>query len=111
MEVDHQTPVDAGALEAFVRAIFERCGMDRPDASTLAGSLVDADLRGVHSHGVLRVPEYVAKLTEGGVDPRGRPAVVRDSGACLLVDGGNSMGVIGAQFAMHAALERSGGGR
>jgi LDH2 family malate/lactate/ureidoglycolate dehydrogenase len=107
MEVDHQTPVEAGTLDAFVRTIFERCGMEPPDAATLAGSLVDADLRGIHSHGVLRVPEYVARLTEGGVDPRGRPDVVRDSGACLLVDGGNSMGVIGAQFAMRAALERA----
>ena len=36
----------------------------------------------MHSHGVLRVPEYVKKLTVGGVDPRGSPFVVRDVGAC-----------------------------
>ena len=73
----------------------------------LADSLVHADLRGVHSHGVLRVPEYVKKLTVGGVDPRGRPSVVRDGGACLVVDGGNSMGQIGAQFAMGQVIERA----
>ena len=77
------------------------------DAAYLAGSLVDADLRGVHSHGVLRVPEYVKKLTVGGVDPRGRPSVVRDVGACLVVDGGNSMGQIGMRFAMQRAIERA----
>jgi LDH2 family malate/lactate/ureidoglycolate dehydrogenase len=99
--------IGASALEALVAAIFERCGMDRPDAQLLARSLVDADLGGVHSHGVLRVPEYVAKLRHGGVNPRGRPAVVQDSGACLVVDGGNSMGVIGARFAMQVAIDRA----
>jgi LDH2 family malate/lactate/ureidoglycolate dehydrogenase len=81
--------------------------MDEADAALLGGSLVDADLGAVHSHGVLRVPEYVGKLTHGGVDPQGRPAVVRDMGACLVVDGGNSMGQIGATFAMERAIERA----
>jgi LDH2 family malate/lactate/ureidoglycolate dehydrogenase len=53
------------------------------------------------------VPEYVKKLTVGGVNPRGRPSIARDSGACLVVDGGNSMGQIGARFAMEAAIERA----
>jgi LDH2 family malate/lactate/ureidoglycolate dehydrogenase len=94
-------------LLAFVTETFQRCGMDKPDADVLADSLVAADLRGVHSHGVLRVPEYVKKLTVGGVNPRGRPSIVRDSGACLVVDGGNSMGQIGARFAMLQTIERA----
>jgi LDH2 family malate/lactate/ureidoglycolate dehydrogenase len=53
------------------------------------------------------VPEYVKKLTRDGVDPRGRPRIARDAGACLVVDGGNSMGQIGADFAMRLAVERA----
>jgi LDH2 family malate/lactate/ureidoglycolate dehydrogenase len=94
-------------LRAVAVEVFRRVGMDEADAALLGGSLVDADLGGVHSHGVLRVPEYVGTLTRGGVDPRGRPAVVRDMGACLVVDGGNSMGQIGATFAMERAIERA----
>jgi LDH2 family malate/lactate/ureidoglycolate dehydrogenase len=82
--------------------------MENGDAALLAESLVASDLRGVHSHGVLRVPEYVKKLTVGGVDPRGRPAVVRDSGACLVVDGGNAMGQIATDFAMRQVVARAG---
>ena len=100
--------VDAGELLALVSAVFERCGMSGADAELLADSLVEADLRGTYSHGVLRVPEYVVKLTRDGVDPKGRPHVVRDSGACLVVDGGNSMGQIGTHFAMARAIERAG---
>lgn len=99
--------VDADALLALVAAIFERCGMNRRDAALLADTLVYADLRGIHSHGVLRVPEYVRKLSGGGVDPAGRPSVVRERGACLVVDGGNSMGQIGMHFAMEAVIERA----
>ena len=107
MVVEGETRVDTGALTATVTAIFRRAGMGEDDAELLAGSLVAADLGGVHSHGVLRVPEYVGKLTTGGVDPRGRPSVVRDAGACLVVDGGNSMGQIGLDFAMAQAIERA----
>lgn len=77
------------------------------DAWLLSDSLVYADLGGVHSHGVLRVPEYVLRLTKGGVDPRGRPFVAVDHGSALVVDGGNSMGQIGAVFAMDQAIARA----
>lgn len=96
--------VEAGRLRQWVTAVFGRCGMGEGDAALLADSLVEADLGGVHSHGVLRVPEYVEKLQRGGVDPRGCPRLVRQFGSCLVVDGGNSMGQIGAHFAMDAAL-------
>jgi LDH2 family malate/lactate/ureidoglycolate dehydrogenase len=104
---DRERRVPAAALRRVVAETFARCGMAEADAALLADSLVRADLRGIHSHGVLRVPEYVEKLTRGGVDPRGRPRVVRDAGAALVVDGGNSMGQIGAAFAMRRAIERA----
>jgi LDH2 family malate/lactate/ureidoglycolate dehydrogenase len=99
--------VPPAELHTLVESVFLSCGMDAADASLMTQSLVAADLRGVHSHGVLRVPDYVKKLTTGGVDPKGRPRIVRDNGACLVVDGGNSMGQIGTQFAMTAALGRA----
>ena len=99
--------VDAAQLEDLVRRIFVGCGMSAADAGLMADSLVDADLGGVHSHGVLRVPEYVDKLRRDGVDAAGRPKILREMGACLVVDGGNSMGQIGAAFAMEQAVERA----
>src|SRR5215510_8739609 len=99
--------IDVDKLLTLVTTIFQRCGMDEADAHLLADSLVYADLGGIHSHGVLRVPEYVEKLTRRGVNPKGRPALVRDNGACLVVDGDNSMGQIGMHFAMSQAIERA----
>ena len=97
----------AGALGETLGRLFAACGMRDADASLLAESLVQADLRGIHSHGVLRVPDYVRKLTRDGVDPRGRPRVVTDAGAALVVDAGNAMGQIAGRFAMDLAIARA----
>ena len=86
---------------------FTAVGMSVADAHLLADTLVVADLGGTHSHGVMRVLEYVKKLSGGGVDPKGRPSIVKDSGACFVVDGGNSMGQIGADFAMKEVITRA----
>lgn len=104
---EHEQRFPFADLRDRVAKIFEGAGMGAADAHLIADTLATADLRGIHSHGVLRVPDYVAKLTTGGVDPRGRPTVVRDSVSALVVDGGNSMGQIGAQFAMRRAIERA----
>ncbi len=99
--------MSAESLLLLVTEIFVATGMSRVDAELLADSLVTADLSGTHSHGVLRVPEYVKKLTVDGVDPSGVPEIVRDRGGAIVVDGGNSMGQIGSAFAMRAAIERA----
>jgi LDH2 family malate/lactate/ureidoglycolate dehydrogenase len=97
--------ISASDLLAVSAAIFARCGMDDGDAVLLAETLVHADRRGVHSHGVLRIPDYVKKLTSLGVDPNGRPRVVSRRAGAIVVDGGNSMGQIGGTFAMDQAIE------
>jgi len=102
---ENERRIAHGGLAHVVGSIFAACGMSDEDAALLAHTLVASDLRGIHSHGVLRVPDYVAKLTTGGVDPRGVPRVVREGGSVLVVDGGNSMGQIGGTFAMRRAID------
>ena len=99
--------IEQGALEAAVGDLFAACGMSGTDAAILARSLVHADLRGIHSHGVLRVPDYVAKLTHEGVNPTGRPKLHSDAGGAIVIDGDNAMGQIAGQFAMDLAIERA----
>jgi LDH2 family malate/lactate/ureidoglycolate dehydrogenase len=92
-------------LREHVAHIFEAAGMTDDDAGLLAASLVSADQRGIHSHGVLRVPDYVKKLTLEGVDPSGQPKVTSRVGGAIVVDGGNAMGQIAMGFAMDRAVE------
>jgi len=104
---EREERVGAAALGVFLGQVFRHCGMRQEDAALLADTLVLADLRGVHSHGVLRVPDYVGKLLHGGVNPAGEPRVVKDASAALVIDGGNSMGQVAASFAMRRAIERA----
>ena len=106
--VESDSRVSGAELLARAEAIFARCGMLPEDARLLADSLVTADARGVHSHGVLRVPDYVRKLLRDGVDPRGRPHVIREFGAIALLDACNSMGQIACAAAMKDAVGRAG---
>ena len=99
--------VFAGDLHCVVTDIFVACGMDKDDAYLLTETLIHADLRGVHSHGTLRVPDYVRKLTVDGVNPRGRPRIVGGQQAAIVIDADNSMGQIAGTFAMRAAIERA----
>ncbi len=106
--VETDTIVDAAELLARVTRIFESCGMPKAHAHLLADSLVLADLRGVHSHGVMRVPDYVKKLTVEGVDPKAEPEIVGAGRAsAFVVDGRNAMGQIVCEFAMREAIRRA----
>ena len=102
---ERERRIEPDLLKRQVASIFTGCGMCQADASLLADSLVQADLRGIHSHGVLRVPDYVAKLTREGVNPRGKPRVVSQTGGAIVVDGDNAMGQIAGAFAMRQAIE------
>jgi LDH2 family malate/lactate/ureidoglycolate dehydrogenase len=102
---DHR--VDAVALESFVADLFRAAGTSEDDARLIAGIAVGTDLRGAYSHGCALVPGYLSSMLAGRIDPAGRPSVSRDSGAALVVDGGNSLGHVGLTFAMDCALERA----
>ena len=97
------------ALGQLVGAVFRHSGMRPNDAALLADTLVTADRRGCTPTACCASRSTCASSPGGGVDPQGRPAVVRQVGACLVVDGGNSMGQIGAHFAMRRAIEVAGG--
>ena len=106
-EFDGEIRVDAEELLELVISVFERCGMSNVDAALLADSLVDADLCGTHSHGVMRVPEYVEKLTLKGVNPTAKPEVVGQGPSFVIVDGRNSMGQIGTALAMREVIGKA----
>lgn len=94
-------------LRDSVVAIFAGNGLPRADAVVVADSLVDADLRGVSSHGVVRVPTYVKGLRDGSINPRPDLRLLFDEGSRALVDGDNGMGQVGSQRAMDEAVARA----
>jgi L-2-hydroxycarboxylate dehydrogenase (NAD+) len=96
------------ALTAYAQAMFVAAGMTEDDASLIAGDLVKANLRGVDSHGVSRIPMYLERLRRGLVNPRPEVKVTKIAGAVVHVDGDNGMGFVASDVAMHAACDVAG---
>jgi LDH2 family malate/lactate/ureidoglycolate dehydrogenase len=97
----------ADLLRTFCERVFLSCGMAQEDAAIVADSLVQANLRGVDSHGVTRVGIYVKRLKMGLVNPHPNVEVVRESAAALLVDGDNGMGQVVGVRALDLGLDKA----
>lgn len=94
-------------LQALVTDVFVGLGLSECDAATVAESLVEADLRGVRSHGVMRVAQYAPGIRGGSINPRPKVRVVVDSGPSAVVDGDGGMGQVSAAVAMRLAIGRA----
>ena len=62
--------VEAGAAAAFARRLLVAHGVPEHDAAIVAACLVGADLRGVDTHGLCRLPGYIDRLRRGLINPR-----------------------------------------
>ncbi|MCS7234640.1 MAG: Ldh family oxidoreductase [Armatimonadota bacterium] len=94
-------------LRRFVALALQRAGAPEEEADLVADALVRADLRGVHSHGVVRAGVYLERLQAGSIRPGAALEVVRDRGATVLCDAGGGFGVVAACRAMDLAVQRA----
>ncbi|TWD83757.1 LDH2 family malate/lactate/ureidoglycolate dehydrogenase [Kribbella amoyensis] len=107
-DADRRVLVRPAWLEATVSAVFTSLGFDPADAAQIAHALVDAELRGVSSHGILLVPMYVERLNAGGVTRERELDVLHDAGAAIVADARGGMGQLTSPQAMGLAIERAG---
>ena len=101
--------VPAAELQEFTKAVFMAAGLPSEDAALEAEVLVWANLRGVDSHGVLRIPAYLEMLDRGDINPRPTIRVERETAATVLVDGDRAFGPVVTTFAMRRAIDKARG--
>ncbi len=99
--------VPADRLSSFCCGLFAKAGMPPADAQAAAALLVEADLRGVDSHGVVRVPIYVERLLAGAIAARPKVGIARQTRSTAVVDGDNGMGQIVSIYAMQLAIDKA----
>ena len=104
---DNRRRVGGPALRGFVGEVFQAAGMAPEHAATVAEILVWANLRGVDSHGVLRVPRYLNLIDQGLTNPRPDLRVVSERAAVLTVEGDRGPGAVVMSFAMDRAIEKA----
>jgi LDH2 family malate/lactate/ureidoglycolate dehydrogenase len=96
---------DPDRLERFVSLAFRRVGVPTDDADLAARILLDADLRGIESHGVLNLPgTYIDGLRSGTVNPTPQIRVELGSPTTASVDGDNGLGLVVSHRAMRECL-------
>jgi L-2-hydroxycarboxylate dehydrogenase (NAD+) len=102
-----ESRIPAAALAAFIKRAFETAGLPENDAEAVASLMVEADLRGSDTHGVIRLPLYLRRLKAGGVNPRPNVRVVQEKPSTALVDGDNGIGHLVMRFAAMTAIEKA----
>ena len=100
-------PIDAVWLESWCARVFGAAGLTEADAVLAGAVLVRANLRGVDTHGVSRLPVYVDYLRRG--EMRARPAMmVTECAGALVVDADGALGQVAGPYGVDLAVERAG---
>jgi ureidoglycolate dehydrogenase (NAD+) len=99
-----ETSVPHEKLTAFAGACLRSLGLTAADAHLVAETLVAANLRGVDSHGIVRLPHYATRLRNGSVKPRPDISVRRTGASTAMVEGDAGMGQLVAARAMQEAI-------
>jgi LDH2 family malate/lactate/ureidoglycolate dehydrogenase len=95
----------AEAVRRFVSALMIAEGLPEADAATVADCLVRADLRGIDTHGIVRLPGYVDRLRRGLINARPALEPKRVTPVAAHLDGENGFGFVVATRAMAEAID------
>ncbi|MDR1204426.1 MAG: Ldh family oxidoreductase [Peptococcaceae bacterium] len=102
--IQSYTPQQA---KAFALDILKAIHVPDAEAEIIAESLLQADLRGVKSHGLIRLPAYIRRIEAKVMNPVKNIQVIQDSGSTALIDANNTFGPLAGHAAMTKAIEKA----
>jgi len=102
-----QITIPERKLKDFCNSVWIKLGVPEKDAETTTDVLVLADLRGVDSHGVARLPRYYTDLKNGWTKPTDESRIVRETKATAMIDGGQSLGQVVGRKGMEVAIKKA----
>jgi L-2-hydroxycarboxylate dehydrogenase (NAD+) len=105
--VESSERFDAEKLRLFCTKVLERLEVPHEDARITADVLVEADLRGIDSHGVARMSRYVSGIQQGMMRPRANPRVVHETPCTATIDGDAGLGQPISYRAMQLAIKKA----
>jgi len=94
-------------LREAAAAIMKGTGADEAEAALVADSLVRANMRGIHSHGVKYLGMITKRINEGMLNVPTHAEIIKESGAVSLVDGKNGLGQVAAEMAMKQSIKQA----
>jgi len=95
------------ALTDLAKRALSSAGANATMAAATAEALVDAELQGLASHGMSRIPQYTTHLRNGRADGNAVPVIVKSKGSALLVDAQNGLAFPACALAVHETIRRA----
>ncbi len=99
--------VSSEKLRRFTVSVFKNMGCNDHDAEIAAGVLLQADLRGIDSHGVARLSGYVRLWKAGRINAQAQPKIIYENHTTGTLDGDGGLGLITAAMAMDIAIDKA----
>jgi len=97
----------AEELRKLGASIFVALGTPEEDAELVSNLLVEANLTGYDSHGMIRLPIYARGIKMGAVKPGAEIKIVKETQSTAVVDGGWNLGQVVAKYAMRLCIEKA----
>jgi LDH2 family malate/lactate/ureidoglycolate dehydrogenase len=102
-----QEHVAVSDLTSFIARLFTAVGLAADAAAEVADGLVEADLEGLASHGVMLVDMYISRLRQGSVSLNQSGAIVSERNGAVVIDAGHVLGHLTGRQAMSIAVDKS----
>lgn len=99
--------ISAKDLKEACVVLLQKGGVPADQSTMIADVVVEGDLRGIESHGVLRLPSYIRRVKAGTMTGKTETKVVRERGASLLLDAQHGFGQVAGVVAMKEAMSRA----
>jgi LDH2 family malate/lactate/ureidoglycolate dehydrogenase len=99
--------IPAAQLAEFVARLFAATGLSPLAAEKVANGLVDADLEGLASHGVMLTDMYIERLQSGSVSKQTAATIVSERRGAVVLDAGNALGQLTGEQAMSLAIDKA----
>lgn len=99
--------ISAETERQFLEAVFKAQRFSAKDGALLADTLVDADLRGISSHGIQRLAWYTRMIKDHTLEPTNQPKILNETPTSLLIDANQSMCQIASAFTMNKLIEKT----
>ena len=106
MRTDSSWVLAAPALRTLTERLLGAAGCDEDASRITADVLLEADLRGYGTHGLLRLPTMIRRIRSGMINPAARPRVVAERVGSALVDADRALGPVGALFGARLAARK-----
>lgn len=103
------TAIPAATLCATAADILRKVGVPAGHAEAVASALVDADLEGLGSHGLMLLPMYVERIVAGSVSPQAEGEVVSSTDGAIVMDACNGLGQVTSRRAVDLAMDAARG--